>query len=123
MPRPRTVAAAAALALLALPSPARAAPAPATATPVPPVPAPGADRPALGTAWKPGSVTAPARTTSTGGVPLPAGSRGESLLRKPPVAAGGLPTNYGLASSLQSYLNATGVDAVGAYQLLNHKYG
>jgi hypothetical protein len=34
-----------------------------------------------------------------------------------------LPTNYGLTSSLQSYLNAGGVDAMGAYSLLGDRYG
>ncbi|HEY3633229.1 MAG TPA: S8 family serine peptidase, partial [Jatrophihabitantaceae bacterium] len=34
-----------------------------------------------------------------------------------------LPSNYGLATSLQSYLNAGGVDAVGAYQQLGARYG
>jgi hypothetical protein len=34
-----------------------------------------------------------------------------------------LPTNYGLTTSLLSYLNAGGVDAMGAYDLLGQSYG
>jgi hypothetical protein len=34
-----------------------------------------------------------------------------------------LPTNYGLESSLDSYLNAQGIDAGGAYATLQEKYG
>ncbi|MGH3417816.1 MAG: S8 family serine peptidase, partial [Actinocrinis sp.] len=37
--------------------------------------------------------------------------------------ASSLPTNYGLADSAQSYLNAGGIDAVGAYSLLRNGYG
>jgi hypothetical protein len=39
-------------------------------------------------------------------------------------AAGtGLPTNFGLTSSLQSFLNAGGTDAMGAYSLLENRFG
>ena len=34
-----------------------------------------------------------------------------------------LPTNFGLADSAQSYLNAGGVDAMGAYSLLEKRFG
>jgi Subtilase family len=34
-----------------------------------------------------------------------------------------LPHNYGLASSLQSYLNANGVDAAGAYATIRQRFG
>src|SRR4051812_16676782 len=54
--------------------------------------------------------------------PLP-----ERLLRAAPrlaVAAGAtnLPANYGLTSSLQSHLNASGVDAVGAYAEIARRF-
>ncbi len=34
-----------------------------------------------------------------------------------------LPSNFGLASSFQAHLNAGGVDAVGAFDILNRRYG
>ncbi|MEZ0095129.1 S8 family serine peptidase [Streptacidiphilus sp. EB129] len=40
-----------------------------------------------------------------------------------PSPAPSLPTNYGLTSSLESWLNAGGVDAVGAYSDLTGRYG
>lgn len=41
-----------------------------------------------------------------------------------PAAPGtGLPTNFGLTSSLQSFLNAGGTDAMGAYSLLENRFG
>jgi hypothetical protein len=41
----------------------------------------------------------------------------------PPSGSPALPTNYGLQSSLQSYLNSTGVNAVGAFVELAERYG
>jgi hypothetical protein len=38
-------------------------------------------------------------------------------------SADSLPSNYGLASSLQSYLNANGVDAVSAYSTISQRFG
>ncbi|HEX4224178.1 MAG TPA: hypothetical protein VHZ97_17550, partial [Pseudonocardiaceae bacterium] len=57
-------------------------------------------------------------TESTGGPALPA-SAGQATA--PPIS--GLPSNYGLASSLQSFLNAGGVDAEGAYSTLQSRFG
>src|SRR5262249_59559978 len=34
-----------------------------------------------------------------------------------------VPTNYGLASSFESWLNAGGVDAVGAFDILDRRFG
>jgi len=41
----------------------------------------------------------------------------------PTTADAGLPTNFGLTSSLQSFLNAGGTDAIGAYSLLENRFG
>jgi hypothetical protein len=120
MPRTRLVAVTAALALLALPTGARADSGATASTPDLAV---AAGQPALGAAWKPGSVTAPAKTMSTGGVPLPASAAPAPQAAHQRLTTGSLPANYGLNSSLQSYLNAGGVDAVGAYQLLGDRYG
>jgi hypothetical protein len=115
MPHPRLVAVTAVLAVLALPNPAHAAP-------PTPVDAGAADRPALGAGWKPGSVTVSEKSMSTGGVPLPTAPAG--LAPRPQLTSpGGLPDNYGLTSSLQSFLNAGGVDAVSAFGLLGQRYG
>jgi hypothetical protein len=73
-------------------------------------------------------------TMDTGGQTLTAGTKATPLraaatqLRAADVKAvtpGGslLPTNYGLESSLDSYLNAQGVDVGGAYATLQDKYG
>lgn len=40
-----------------------------------------------------------------------------------PAAPQALPSNYGLASSFQAHLNAGGVDAVGAFDILGRRYG
>jgi hypothetical protein len=64
---------------------------------------------------------------ATAPIPVP-----RSLAIAPPVPAPStsdgtekvaLPGNYGLTTSLQSYLNAGGVNAVGAYELLGSRYG
>jgi hypothetical protein len=59
--------------------------------------------------------------------PLPAWASTVDRAGRPanagPPATSGVPTNYGLTSSLQSFLNAGGVDAVGAYQALHQRYG
>jgi hypothetical protein len=57
-------------------------------------------------------------TESTGGTPLPAWA-GKAAA----VNSAGLPGNYGLSSSLQSFLNAGGVDAEGAYATLQSRFG
>lgn len=71
-------------------------------------------------------------TMNTGAKPLPKGSlppvarRAATVIRS---AAGraatppSLPDNYGLTSSLQSYLNANGVDAAGAYATIEQRFG
>ena len=44
--------------------------------------------------------------------------------KTPPTAPEtGLPTNFGLTSSLQSFLNAGGTDAMGAYSMLENRFG
>lgn len=61
-----------------------------------------------------------AATMNTPSKPLPswAGKNATTKADDP-----GLPSNYGLASSLQSFLNSGGVDAEGAYSELTSKYG
>ncbi|QRP49117.1 S8 family serine peptidase [Amycolatopsis sp. FDAARGOS 1241] len=65
-----------------------------------------------------------AATMSTGPVPVPQPAVKAAKLpqahRNPPAA---LPANYGVTSSAQSYLNAGGTDALGAYSLLGKEYG
>lgn len=64
------------------------------------------------------------QSMSSGPVPLPAAVRnavgrtatGRALRAQTLGAGGGLPTNAGLTTSFQSYLNAGGVNAVGAFQ-------
>ncbi|HEY4019556.1 MAG TPA: hypothetical protein VGM75_12760, partial [Pseudonocardiaceae bacterium] len=58
-------------------------------------------------------------TESTGGTALP--SWVGKATQAP--AASGLPSNYGLTSSLQSFLNAGGVNAEGAYSAIQNKFG
>src|SRR5262249_19571618 len=71
-------------------------------------------------------------TMSTTPTPLPTsvvtsaqrvaqGSRAGRALDASP--ATGLPSNFGLTSSLQSFLNAGGTDAMGAYSLLQKRFG
>jgi hypothetical protein len=74
----------------------------------------------------------PVTTMSTPSSPLPSsvaenaqntlrGMRADATL---PAATGtGLPANFGLTSSLQSFLNAGGTDAMGAYSLLQNRFG
>jgi hypothetical protein len=71
-------------------------------------------------------------TMSTPPSPLPAAlvndaraaARGMRADKASPAAPGAaLPTNFGLTDSAQSYLNAGGVDATGAYSLLEKKFG
>jgi hypothetical protein len=71
-------------------------------------------------------------TMSTPASPLPSSVandaqntlRGMQANTKPPAAPGtGLPTNFGLTSSLQSFLNAGGTNAMGAYSLLQNRFG
>src|SRR5262249_19029264 len=74
----------------------------------------------------------PITTMSTTPTPLPSSvvtnvrgiakrTRAGSALDASP--ATGLPTNFGLTSSLQSFLNAGGTDAMGAYSLLQKRFG
>ncbi|MFS4091019.1 S8 family serine peptidase [Streptomyces sp. AF1A] len=64
---------------------------------------------------------------NTGSVPLPtpSGTEGEKAKRQDgaPTGADGVPGNAALATSAQSFLNAGGVDATGAYSLLKKKFG
>ncbi|HEY4465274.1 MAG TPA: S8 family serine peptidase, partial [Streptosporangiaceae bacterium] len=96
---------------------------------------PGAASAARELAATPGIAYAEADQTvspmSTGPVPLP-GWAGAAVPAAGPAArpapaspapAGGVPGNYGLSSSLQSFLNAGGVDASGAYSLLAQRFG
>ncbi|MET9266648.1 S8 family serine peptidase [Amycolatopsis sp. NPDC004079] len=61
---------------------------------------------------------------STGPVPVPQPSvqaaQQKRAQAKPPAP---LPDNYGVSSSAESYLNAGGTNALGAYSLLKSKYG
>jgi hypothetical protein len=66
-------------------------------------------------------------TMDTGGQALPAGATA-TLLKAADVksvtpGSSLLPTNYGLESSFESYLNAQGLDVGGAYATLKQKYG
>jgi hypothetical protein len=54
-------------------------------------------------------------TTDTDPVPLPSWVSKAAAQRREAATASVLPSNYGLQSSLQSYLNAGGVDLAGAY--------
>jgi hypothetical protein len=57
-------------------------------------------------------------TESTGGTPLPATATKTTAQNNT-----NLPSNYGLTSSLQSFLNAGGVDAEGAYSTIQQRFG
>jgi predicted secreted protein len=57
-------------------------------------------------------------TESTGGTPLPAATTKLATQNNTD-----LPANYGLSSSLQSFLNAGGVDAEGAYSTIQQRFG
>ena len=69
----------------------------------------------------------------TGGQTLTTGSTGSTGIKATPLkaadvkavtpGAAALPTNYGLESSFDSYLNAQGVDVGGAYATLQQKFG
>ncbi|GIH20883.1 hypothetical protein Raf01_90550 [Rugosimonospora africana] len=66
---------------------------------------------------------------ATAPTPLPPWAAGAKAPAKAGPSTGGsasngaLPGNYGLTSSLQSFLNAGGVDAMGAYSQLGTRYG
>jgi hypothetical protein len=71
-------------------------------------------------------------TMSTNPVPLPSwvaqaatpkALPGTQTQKTAPQLSTALPTNFGLTSSLQSFLNAGGTDAVGAYSLLQNRFG
>ncbi|HEX6403326.1 MAG TPA: S8 family serine peptidase [Pseudonocardiaceae bacterium] len=71
-------------------------------------------------------------TMSTPPSPLPSSlvndaqntQRGMRADKASPTAPGAaLPTNFGLTSSAQSYLNAGGINAMGAYSLLENRFG
>ncbi len=72
-------------------------------------------------------------TMDTGGQTLTTGSTGSTGIKATPLkaadvkavtpGAAALPTNYGLESSFESYLNAQGVDVGGAYATLQQKFG
>jgi len=66
-------------------------------------------------------------TMDTGGQTLTTGTKATPLraadVRAATPGSSLLPTNYGLESSLDSYLNAQGVDVGGAYATLQEKYG
>jgi hypothetical protein len=67
------------------------------------------------------------QTMDTGGQALPAGTTATPLkaadVKAATPGAADLPANYGLQSSLESYLNAQGDDVGGAYATLQQKYG
>lgn len=78
----------------------------------------------VGASTGPGSAVRP-RTMNSGAVPLPKdvlaavdgiGDRAAARTTAPSTAAKDLPANEGLTTSFQSYLNAGGVNAVGAFQ-------
>jgi hypothetical protein len=92
---------------------------------------PGAASAARELAATPGIAYAEADQTvspmSTGPVPLPGWARAAIPATSPapaasPAPASGVPGNYGLSSSLQSFLNAGGVNATGAYSLLAQRF-
>ncbi|MCU1686456.1 MAG: peptidase and in kexin sedolisin [Amycolatopsis sp.] len=60
---------------------------------------------------------------STGPVPFPQAAQKAAKAQSHTNPPAGLPDNYGLTSSAQSFLNAGGTDAVGAYSLLQNKFG
>lgn len=60
---------------------------------------------------------------NTGGKPLPARLAPAPKRNAAMVASSSLPSNYGLTTSLQSFLNAQGVDASGAYATIGKKFG
>lgn len=65
-------------------------------------------------------------TMNTGAVPLPATARSTYPKKTPRTdrtTSSAVPTNDALANSSQSFLNAGGVDAVGAFSLLQGRYG
>ena len=66
-------------------------------------------------------------TMDTGGQALPTGTKAAPLkaadVKAVTPGSALLPTNYGLSSSLDSYLNAQGVDVGGAYATLEQEYG
>lgn len=77
----------------------------------------------VGASTGPGSAVGP-RTMNSGAVPLPKdvlaavdgiGDRAAARTAAPATAAKDLPANEGLTTSFQSYLNAGGVNAVGAF--------
>ncbi|HEU4402316.1 MAG TPA: S8 family serine peptidase, partial [Candidatus Polarisedimenticolia bacterium] len=61
---------------------------------------------------------------ATGPRPLPAwvAERSHRTVARAAASSVTLPTNYGLTSSLQSHLNAGGVNALGAFDLLGRRY-
>ncbi|HYZ52168.1 MAG TPA: S8 family serine peptidase [Streptosporangiaceae bacterium] len=69
--------------------------------------------PLPGWASSTGTASAPARGATPASSPAPVGGA---------TSASGVPDNYGLSSSLQSFLNAGGVNAVGAYSLLAQRF-
>ena len=62
------------------------------------------------------------QTMDTGGQVLTAGKQMGTDLRVVTTGPSLLPTNFGFRSSLESYLNAQGVDAGGAFAALQEKY-
>ena len=65
-------------------------------------------------------------TMDTGAVPVPAAARSgfpRTTAHAVPAKPGAVPTNDALTDSSQAFLNAGGVDAVGAFSLLQGRYG
>jgi hypothetical protein len=67
------------------------------------------------------------RTAHTASIPIPQSSQNAAILRR---AMGALaapsynvPSNYAAAASAQPFLNATGVDAIGAFDEIYRRYG
>jgi hypothetical protein len=75
-----------------------------------------------GSAGTSASASAPARAATPAGTATPASGATPAASPAPAGGASGVPDNYGLSSSLQSFLNAGGVNAAGAYSLLAQRF-
>ncbi|HWF58319.1 MAG TPA: peptidase S8 [Candidatus Dormibacteraeota bacterium] len=74
--------------------------------------------------WTVSSFTSPnPRVLSAGAVPPAAAMQPATQAASPTTTGAALPSNYGLQSSLQSYLNASGTDVSGAFASLGQRFG
>jgi hypothetical protein len=69
-----------------------------------------------------GAASAPVRGATPASAATPASSPAPASGVTSAGGASGVPDNYGLSSSLQSFLNAGGVNAAGAYSLLAQRF-